>query len=102
MKLIENIMNNKANWTQSGLLVVIIAMMGWFMLDLSTWKHSITDGLEKIEETINEHVIQELIKNQEQDINIIENQNNILNNDKKIKTLETDNKKIKQQLKMGL
>ncbi len=69
-----------SNWTQSGLLTIIVVMMGWFMVDFSAWKDDITDALKQnnvdhvnLNNSINNHVTEELIKNNKQDIIINQN-----------------------------
>ncbi len=69
-----------SNWTQSALLSVIVVMMGWFMVDFSAWKDDITDALKQnnidhvnLNSSINNHVTEELIKNNSQDIIINQN-----------------------------
>ncbi len=69
-----------SNWTQSGLLTIIVVMMGWFMVDFSAWKDDITEALKhnnvdhvNLNNSINNHVTEELIKNNKQDIIINQN-----------------------------
>ncbi len=69
-----------SNWTQSGLLTIIVVMMGWFMVDFSAWKDDITEALKQnnvdhvnLNNSINNHVTEELIKNNKQDIIINQN-----------------------------
>ncbi len=69
-----------SNWTQSGLLTIIVVMMGWFMADFSSWKDDITEALRqnsiehvRLNEAINKEVNSELKKNNEQDLIINKN-----------------------------
>jgi len=69
-----------SNWTQSALLGIIVIMMGWFMVDFQSWKDDITGALNQnnidhinLNNSISNHVTEELIKNNSQDIIINNN-----------------------------
>jgi len=87
-------MKEKANWTQNGLLTVIIIMMGWFMVDFSGWKGDIKEELKYNHDATQQHIKEELIKNQKQDIRIIQNNTKILQ-------LEKENEEVRELLKIG-
>lgn len=87
-------MKEKANWTQNGLLVVIIAMMGWYISGEASWKSFVRDSFDGLKKAQTEHVKEELIKNQKQDIKIIQNNTKILQ-------LEKENDEIKKMIKIG-
>jgi len=75
-------------------LTVMMAMMGFFMNDFSSWKSNVIIKLDNNKDRVIDHINDELIKNQDQDIMI-------LNNKKDILRLQEENKLAKERLNKG-
>ena len=75
-------------------LTVMMAMMGFFMTDFSTWKGNVIHKLEDNNMKVNDHINDELEKNQDQVIKILNNQKDILR-------LQEENKEAKERLNKG-